>query len=183
MVYIDKIFQPTTILHNGIPQSLFLLLPFCDHIPKLDIVLVNRYICVMKAKSGQDYLAYDGDHYRIEFYCDEKGKSQSKDYVQEKLQEDDVWKFVQLLMMMGDLGQIRNKEKFRNEGDKIYAFKPQPHRFLCFFFEGRKIIITNAFMKKQQKLPSGEKEKALKCMQDYYDRVKKDKYYGSEDKK
>lgn len=81
-------------------------------------------------------------------------------------------------MMIGDLGQIRNKEKFRNEGDKIYAFKPQPHRFLCFFFEGRKII-----MKKQQKLPSGEKERALRCMQDYQERVKKGIYYGSEDKK
>ncbi len=146
-------------------------------------MLVNRYICVMKAKVENDYLAYDGDFYRIEFYYDKKGISQSKDYVQEKLQEHDIRKFVQLLMMMGDLGQIRNREKFRNEGDKIYAFKPQPHRFLCFFFEGRRIIITNAFMKKQQKLPSGEKEKAMKCMQDYHDRVKKGNYYGSEHKK
>jgi len=87
---------------------------------------------------------------------------------------------MQLLVMIGDMGQIRNKEKFRNEDDKIYAFKPKPHRFLCFFVEGRKIIITNAFTKNQQKLPSGEKSKALKCMQDYQDRIKKGTYYGTE---
>ncbi len=63
----------------------------------------------------------------------------------------DAKKFAHLLQMMGDGGQIRNKEKFRSEGEKIYAFKPQPHRFLCFFFDGAKIIITNAFEKKQQK--------------------------------
>lgn len=66
---------------------------------------------------------------------------------------------------------------------RYMLLSPSPTGFYVFFFEGRKIIITNAFMKKQQKLPFGEKEKALKCMQDYYDRVKKGNYYGSEDKK
>jgi hypothetical protein len=61
--------------------------------------------------------------------------------------------------MMGDTGKIRDESKFRNEGDKVYAFKPQPHRFLSFFVEGKKIIVTNAFWKKQDKLPKGEKER------------------------
>lgn len=81
---------------------------------------------------------------------------------------------------MGEVGKIRNKQQFRNEGDKIYAFKPQPHRFLCFFFIGSKIIVTNAFMKNQQKLPQGEKDKALKCKEDYENRTKKGSYYEKE---
>lgn len=78
---------------------------------------------------------------------------------------------------MGNIGQIRNKTKFNSEGDKIYAFKPQPHRFLCFFFSGGKIIITNAFHKKTQKLPKGEKDKALKYKDDYELRVNRGDYY------
>ncbi|MFM6247534.1 MAG: type II toxin-antitoxin system RelE/ParE family toxin [Dolichospermum sp.] len=31
------------------------------------------------------------------------------------------------------------------------------YRFLCFFFTGKKIIITNAFQKKTQKLPKNQK--------------------------
>jgi len=129
-----------------------------------------------------EYIAYAGDVFQIEFYFDEAGKSQSKDYLME-LAQAEVKKFAHLLQMMGDSGQIRNKEKFRNEGDKIYAFKPQPHRFLCFFFDGNKIIITNGFMKKQQKLPKAEKERALKSKQDYENRIRKGGYYGQENKK
>lgn len=78
---------------------------------------------------------------------------------------------------MGDIGEIKNKTKFNNEGSKIYAFKPQPHRFLCFFFIGGKIIITNAFHKKTDKLPAGEKETALKYKKDYETRVSRGDYY------
>ena len=35
-------------------------------------------------------------------------------------------------------GKINNIEKFRNEGDGIYAFKPQPDRYLSFFTDGKK---------------------------------------------
>ena len=44
---------------------------------------------------------------------------------------------------MGDLGKILDITKFRNEGDGIYAFKPQPDRYLSFFTDNKKIIVTN----------------------------------------
>jgi phage-related protein len=78
---------------------------------------------------------------------------------------------------MGNIGEIKNKTKFNNEGDKIYAFKPQPHRFLCFFFSGQKIIVTNAFYKKANKLPKNEKDRAMKIKRNYEDRVKRGDYY------
>ena len=81
---------------------------------------------------------------------------------------------------MGDHGKIHDETKFRSESDGIYAFKPQPHRYLCFFFKGRKIIITNAFMKKAQKMPTAEKERALKAYVSYEDRIKEGSYYETE---
>lgn len=92
---------------------------------------------------------------------------------------DEKWqaKLFELIKLIGNRGIIKNKTKFRNEGDKIYAFKPQPHRFLCFFFEGKKIIVTNGFHKKTDKLPKNEKERALKIKNDYETRVKRGNYY------
>jgi len=47
--------------------------------------------------------------------------------------------------MMGEIVKISDIKKFRNEGAKVYAFKRQPHRFLSFFVQGKKIIVTNSF--------------------------------------
>jgi phage-related protein len=79
---------------------------------------------------------------------------------------------------MGDVGKIFNRQKFNSEGDGIYAFKPQPDRFLCFFFTGKRIIVTNGFRKKSQKLPTREKEKAQRAYREYTGRVKSGDYYG-----
>jgi len=125
------------------------------------------------------YTAYKGNKFVIEWYFDSKGNSQVKEYFL-KLDEDQQDKLFHLFLVMGNLGQIKNISKFNFEGDAIYAFKPKPDRFLCFFFEGHKIIVTNAFVKKQQKLPSNEKVKALKIRDDYIKRVKEDKYYDNE---
>ena len=82
-----------------------------------------------------------------------------------------------LLKRMGDFGRIFDKTKFRNEGEQIFAFKPKPDRFLCFFTAGRKIIITNGFVKKSDKLPPGEKDRALRAKADFETRMKKGTYY------
>ncbi|MEQ9374650.1 MAG: type II toxin-antitoxin system RelE/ParE family toxin [Imperialibacter sp.] len=127
----------------------------------------------------KEYIAYKGLEFQIEWYYSPKGESQALDYYL-KLAADDRQNVLKLFRMMGEIGAIRDKTKFRFEGDKVYAFKPQPHRFLSFFVEGRKIIVTNAFWKKQQKLPPGEKDRALRCMNSYKTRVKEGTYYEKE---
>ena len=123
-----------------------------------------------------EYIAYEGGFFVVEWYFDVNCKSQALDYYQ-ALTDSERIKVLKLFKRMGDAGEIRDKTKFTNEGDKIYAFKPQPDRFLCFFYEGQKIIVTSAFRKKQQKLPSNEKEKALKLRENYMIRIKKGEYY------
>lgn len=129
---------------------------------------------------AKEYVAYKGDAFQIEWYSSPKGDSQALEYYQE-LDEKDRKQILKLFKMMGDIGKIHDKTKFNNEGDKVYAFKPQPHRFLSFFLQGKKIIVTNAFWKKQDKLPKGEKDEALKCMVSYLERVKEGTYYDKED--
>ncbi|MCW5590113.1 MAG: type II toxin-antitoxin system RelE/ParE family toxin [Legionellales bacterium] len=127
-------------------------------------------------KAYLDYVAYDGEAYTIEWYYNANEKSSAFDYFNQLDQQEKI-SVLKLFKRMGDSGVINNVTKFRNEGDQIFAFKPQPDRFLCFFFEGQKIIITNAFRKKQDKLPKLEKERALNAKNDYTVRVKRGDYY------
>jgi len=122
------------------------------------------------------FIAHKGSKLTIEWYCNKLGKSVAFDYFK-KLSPNQKKKFVHLLFVLGDLGKIFNKEKFRYEGDQIYAIKTSPDRFLCFFFEGSKIIITNAYEKKSAKMPKREKEKALNAKKDYIKRYKEGTYY------
>jgi phage-related protein len=124
----------------------------------------------------KEYLIYVGSAFQLEWYIDSNGESEAQEYF-EALPEKQQLRFLYLVKRIGDFGRITNKELFRNEGNQIYAFKPQPDRFLCFFFTGQKIIVTNAFLKKQQKLPRQEKEKALKYMKDYIKRNEQGTYY------
>lgn len=135
-------------------------------------------IFVMKEERRKllEHIAFEGREFRIEWYFDVKGNSAALDYF-ESLSEPEQIKLLNLFELMGNIGNIKNKTKFRSEGDKIYAFKPQPHRFLCFFFTGQKIIVTNAFHKKTDKLPTKEKERALKLKSDYESRINQGDYY------
>ena len=70
---------------------------------------------------------------------------------------------------MADIGHIYDETKFRIEDkqNKIYCFKPRKERFFCFFFAGKKIIITSAYMKKKQKLDRKELVKAIQIRDEY----------------
>jgi hypothetical protein len=104
----------------------------------------------------REYIAYEGEKYTIEWYYTENGDSPALDYYN-VLSKGQRLKLLYLLKRMGDIGKIIDTTKFNNEGDQIFAFKPQPDRFLCFFVKKGKIIVTNGFCKKQQKLPKTEK--------------------------
>src|ERR1700726_3303397 len=121
-------------------------------------------------------IAYEGTEYTIEWFYDHKEQAQALEHFKEQ-QKDKQRTLLNLFHLMGDQGKIFDKTKFRHEGDGIYAFKPQPDRYLCFFFRGKKIILTNAFMKKTQKLPLSEKEQALNAYQSYEKRIKEGTYY------
>lgn len=61
--------------------------------------------------------------------------------------------------------------------EKIFEFKPVGHRFFSFFYEGGKIIITNAYTKKSQKVSRKDLEKARAIKKDYIARVRGGVYY------
>ncbi len=65
-----------------------------------------------------EYLIYEGPKFSIEWYYDERFKAQALTYY-ETLSMDEQDDFLVLVKALAEKGQIFNKEKFRNEGDKI----------------------------------------------------------------
>jgi len=124
----------------------------------------------------KEFIAYKGETLTVEWFFNEKGKSEALDFF-ETLSNAQKRKTLMLFKRIGDFGKISGITKFRNEGEKIFAFKPQPDRFLSFFYIGKKIVITNGFRKKAQKLPREEKNLALKRMKNYNSRVTNGDYY------
>lgn len=86
-----------------------------------------------------EFIAYKGEALTIEWFFNEKGESDALDFF-ETLSASQKRKTLMLFKRIGDFGRISDITKFRNEGDKIFAFKPQPDRFLSFFFVGKKIV-------------------------------------------
>ena len=128
---------------------------------------------------ASEVVVYKGSAFTIEWYFDERGNSAAREYY-EALSTERRVKLLKLVRLMGEIGRIFDTTKFRNEGDQVFAFKPQPDRYLCFFVTGKKIIITNAFEKKSQKLSQGEKDRALKAKSDFEARNKRGTYYEKE---
>jgi len=116
-------------------------------------------------------LIYSGLMFTLEWYYDKSGKNFAREYYKETSREQKR-KFFVLAKRMGDFGKISDTTKFRNEGDGIYAFKPKPDRYLSFFTDEKKIIVTNGFTKKTNKLPKNEKDLAIRCRKDYLERKK-----------
>jgi phage-related protein len=118
---------------------------------------------------SSERVIYQGQHFTVEWYYDQKGKSQPYDYFKltSKAQKR---KFLTLAKRIAEFGKILDTTKFRNEGNGLYAFKPKPDRFLSFFVKGKKIIVVHAFCKKSDKMPTKEKTTAIRRMKDYLER-------------
>jgi hypothetical protein len=87
-------------------------------------------------------------------------------------------KLIHCFYLLGDRGKICSKEKFRYEGDQLFVIKSSEDRLFCFFFDGSKIILTNAYEKKSARMPVREKVKALRVKEDYARRCMEGNYYG-----
>ena len=116
----------------------------------------------------EDFLIYSGEHYSVYFHAEAKDSSSVNDYF-EACDNVTQASLLFLVKRMADIGHIYDETKFRIEDrtNKIYCFKPKRERFFCFFFTGKKIIITSAHTKKKQKLDRGELRKAIQIRNKY----------------
>ena len=107
----------------------------------------------MKRPIKEDYIFYQGEKYRVEFYFNEKNELPAKKYLESSSYQVQL-KLLALVKYIAENGKLFDINKFRqvDKKEKIYEFKPRAERFFNFFYEGKKIIITNAYRKKGQKV-------------------------------
>ena len=113
--------------------------------------------------------------YEIEFFCLENGEEPAKDFLKglEPKLLAKMLKIIDLLECNGPYVRLPYSEYLR---DGIFEIRAKQStniaRVLYFFVEGKKIILTNGFVKKTQKTPKEEIIKAIKYKKDYERRVK-----------
>jgi hypothetical protein len=106
-------------------------------------------------------IVYQGSIFRIEFYVKLSGDALAEDWLESQSEAMQA-KFAALFAWMGDQGRIANERKFKHltASDQIFEFKADDGRILCFFFFGKRLILTHGFRKKGDKTPKGEIERA-----------------------
>lgn len=111
--------------------------------------------------------------FRIEFYVAPSRAAPAEAWL-EQLPIGGQQKFAALFARMGDTGKIWNERKFKHltETDQIFEFKVEADRILCFFFIGRRLILTHGFRKAGDKTPKREIDRAEACKKDFEGRVK-----------
>lgn len=107
--------------------------------------------------------------YEVEFYKDSKGKCLAKEFLNElqiKIRAK-VTKWVDKLEKEGPNLPRPYADIVRGKIRELrVGFGSNEYRFLYFFF-GKKIIITHGFLKKTNKIPVGEIERAERYMEDF----------------
>lgn len=108
--------------------------------------------------------------YCVEFYEQEDGTRPAEEFIlaQDKMMQAKLFLTLEFLEEKGpDLREPYSKSL----GDGIFEVRAKQgsdiSRVLYFFVIGKKIILTNGFVKKTQKTPSGEIERAKRYRTDY----------------
>lgn len=92
-----------------------------------------------------------------------------------KLNANDKNRIMRQINHIADNGPLNNIEKFRHEGDGIYAIKQNQIRIYCFFHAGKMIILTHGFIKKSRKPDPKQLEKAIDIKNCYLSSLKMSK--------
>lgn len=126
------------------------------------------------AKTPTVKLVYEVAALRIEFYVAESGEVPAEAWLESQVVARQQ-KFAALFAWIGDQGKIWNERKFKHlaGSEQIFEFKSDDGRVLCFFFVGKRLVLTHGFSKKSDRTPKGEIERAQEIKKDFFERERK----------
>lgn len=113
--------------------------------------------------------------FEVEYYEKEDGRFPAEEFIlslDEKMQA----KIFHELILLENYGNELREPHSKSLGDGIFEVRAKYSsditRVLYFFFVGKKIVLTNGFVKKTQKTPPEQIELAKKYRKDYLNRHK-----------
>lgn len=111
--------------------------------------------------------------YDVQFYTRSDGTKPAKDFIA-SLDEKMRAKVVRTVSLLSTEGPLLREPYSKALDDGIFEIRTQfgsnITRVLYFFVIGKKVILTNGFVKKTQKTPSAEIELAKMYRADYFTR-------------
>ena len=111
--------------------------------------------------------------YQVEYYEKPNGECPAEAFI---LAQDNKMqaKIFTALTFLEEVGPALREPYSKSLGDGIFEIRAKQgsdiSRVLYFFVVGKKIILTNGFVKKSQKTPAGEIARAKKYRADYQSR-------------
>ena len=123
----------------------------------------------------------DKIEYEIEFYEDSDGHSDIDDFLNDlatkgikskdaRIQFRQVALYIELLAKNGS---TLSEDIMKHIEDEIWELRPGKNRVLYFFYKNNKYILLHHFVKKTQKTPRREIDKAKREMKNYIEREDK----------
>lgn len=119
---------------------------------------------------AEEHVAAKGSWGTVNYAICSNGKSPAKEFVESR-EESDKRKIAALFQFMANSpsGKISNDEKFSHEDGAIWSFKAFQIRLPC-FQDGKSWIVTHGFIKKKDKWPPGELERAKRIRNEHLER-------------
>ena len=113
------------------------------------------------------------DQFTVEFYETAAGERPAEEFL-DSLDVKMRGKLVMTLKVLQEQGNRLREPYSKHLEDGIFEVRGKVgsdiSRVLYFFYYGGRIILTNGFIKKTQKTPRNELEKAKLCRQDFMER-------------
>ena len=123
-----------------------------------------------------NYMSYNMDMWIVDFYERENGDCPVEEFIYNTLEKKLQSKTLATVDQLKILGNLLGEPKSKHLDDGIFELRMQvatnSARILYFFYVDRKIILTNGFIKKTNKLPKSELDKAKRYREDYIRRNK-----------
>lgn len=113
--------------------------------------------------------------FKVEFYEKEDKTKPVEDFI-DSLENKMRVKAIREIQLLRECGNTLREPYSKYLKDGVYELRIKQSsnisRIFYFFFIGEKIILTNGFIKKSQKTPDNEIEKAIRYKKDYERRMK-----------
>lgn len=116
--------------------------------------------------------------YKIKFYRDQNGQEPLKEYLTELSRRKDKNSRINLTKMrdyikaLSTYGTVLGEPFIKHLDGEIWELRPLRNRILFFGYDGNQFVLLSHFLKKTQKTPKREIEKAKRLMKDYLERSK-----------
>ena len=118
--------------------------------------------------------------YSIRFYKDKDGREPLKEYLKElgaktdKNSRINFNKIRDYTKILSEYGTRAGEPYVKHLDGEIWELRPLRNRILFFAYDGKQYILLSHFIKKTQKTPKREIEKAKNLINDYAKRSKED---------